>query len=110
MSPLWTSLAKRPEAYLTIVLVVLSLLIADSLRAPNNQISASCWIDAVHVYQRVGRPITGKFIQCRYRPTCSEYSKEAVARYGFPRGILMTIRRLESCRAKVPPGTLDPVP
>ena len=58
-------------------------------------------------YQRVLSPYTPG--NCRHTPTCSEYAREAIDRYGAPRGIWMGIRRLSRCR---PLGTkgYDPVP
>ena len=34
---------------------------------------------------------------CRYLPTCSEYSIEALKTYGFFKGLIMTIKRILSC-------------
>jgi putative membrane protein insertion efficiency factor len=34
---------------------------------------------------------------CRYLPTCSEYSIEALKTYGFFKGILLSIKRILSC-------------
>jgi putative membrane protein insertion efficiency factor len=34
---------------------------------------------------------------CRYLPTCSEYSIEALTTYGFFKGLLMSIKRILSC-------------
>jgi putative component of membrane protein insertase Oxa1/YidC/SpoIIIJ protein YidD len=58
----------------------------------------------------VGHPLLEGRIQCRYEPTCSEYSIQAVKRLGLRRGLEMTFRRLESCKTDVPLGTYDPVP
>ncbi|MDQ2774870.1 MAG: membrane protein insertion efficiency factor YidD [Acidobacteriota bacterium] len=49
-------------------------------------------------------------IRCRYQPTCSEYSLEAVRRFGIGRGLQLTVRRLSSCKRDVPFGTSDPIP
>ena len=34
---------------------------------------------------------------CRYHPTCSEYMREAVGRYGVQRGVWMGVKRLARC-------------
>ena len=34
---------------------------------------------------------------CRYLPTCSEYSIEALKTYGFAKGLLLSFRRIVSC-------------
>ena len=34
---------------------------------------------------------------CRYLPTCSEYSIEALKNYGFFKGTYMSIKRILSC-------------
>jgi putative membrane protein insertion efficiency factor len=34
---------------------------------------------------------------CRYLPTCSEYSIEALKTYGFFKGLLMSLKRILSC-------------
>ena len=34
---------------------------------------------------------------CRYLPTCSEYSIDALKTYGFFKGIIMSVKRILSC-------------
>lgn len=34
---------------------------------------------------------------CRFRPTCSQYTYEAVAKYGTIKGILLGFRRILKC-------------
>ena len=34
---------------------------------------------------------------CRYLPTCSEYSIEALKTYGLLKGLLMSLKRILSC-------------
>lgn len=82
---------------------------ADTLRSPENQITASVYVGAVHVYQGYCRPLLEGVVACRYRPTCSDYSIEAVERFGIWRGLYMTAKRLASCTDDVPMGTVDEV-
>ncbi|MEE2732208.1 MAG: membrane protein insertion efficiency factor YidD [Pseudomonadota bacterium] len=46
---------------------------------------------------------------CRFEPSCSTYAQEAIQRYGFARGSLLTLRRLSKCHPWGP-GGYDPVP
>ena len=38
-----------------------------------------------------------KNIHCKYYPTCSEYTKQAIEKYGAGRGILKGIARIIRC-------------
>lgn len=47
---------------------------------------------------------------CKYIPTCSEYSKEAYTEYGFFKGTYLTIKRLLRCTPWNHSNIYDPVP
>jgi putative membrane protein insertion efficiency factor len=46
---------------------------------------------------------------CRFYPTCSEYMREAVARYGVTRGVWLGLLRLGKCHP-FHSGGVDQVP
>jgi len=45
---------------------------------------------------------------CRYHPTCSEYMRQAVEKYGAVRGVWLGVKRLGRCHP-FHAGGLDPV-
>ena len=47
---------------------------------------------------------------CKYIPTCSEYSKEAYERFGFFYGTYLTIKRISKCVPWKHDSIYDPVP
>ncbi|MGA2133683.1 MAG: membrane protein insertion efficiency factor YidD [Bryobacteraceae bacterium] len=101
---------KRPEIYLAPVVLLYALAAADSFRQPSKQTTSRVYLAAVHGYQLYGRPWLQPYIRCRYRPTCSEYSAQAVRKWGIRHGLALTAKRLLSCKSAVPLGTPDPVP
>ena len=46
---------------------------------------------------------------CRYVPTCSEYALIAFDRYGFFKGLCLSLKRIGRCHPWHP-GGFDPVP
>lgn len=46
---------------------------------------------------------------CRYTPTCSEYTKAAVERFGVFKGLALGVKRVGRCHP-ARPGGFDPVP
>ena len=62
---------------------------------------------AIRLYQLVLSPFIGK--QCRFYPSCSEYTRGAIDRYGLLRGISLGGRRLLRCHP-FHPGGVDHVP
>jgi len=62
---------------------------------------------AVRLYQIALSPLLSP--NCRYYPTCSEYSIEALKKYGLLKGILLAFKRIIRCHPGMP-GGFDPVP
>jgi len=52
-------------------------------------------IKLIKAYKFLISPLLGH--SCRYLPTCSEYSIEALKNYGLVRGVFMSIKRILSC-------------
>ncbi|WP_081460842.1 membrane protein insertion efficiency factor YidD [Desulfotomaculum nigrificans] len=45
---------------------------------------------------------------CRFYPTCSQYSIQAVEKYGVVKGLWLTVKRLAKCHP-FHPGGYDPI-
>lgn len=58
------------------------------------------------VYQRYISPIKPK--SCRFYPTCSEYAKLSIEKYGIVKGTIKAIKRVLRCHP-FNPGGYDPV-
>ena len=66
----------------------------------------SAIINIINYYQR----IPGNFhSKCRFYPTCSQYTKEAILKYGCIKGLFLGIKRILRCN---PLGGMgyDPIP
>lgn len=45
---------------------------------------------------------------CRFQPTCSEYAKQSLGKYGLIKGVFLTIKRILRCHP-FSNGGYDPV-
>jgi|TARA_A200000113_G_scaffold180755_1_gene166607 putative membrane protein insertion efficiency factor len=61
----------------------------------------------IKLYQMLISPILGP--NCRYHPTCSQYSIEAINKHGPFKGTWLAIKRISSCHPWGGSGH-DPVP
>jgi len=61
---------------------------------------------AIHAYQVV---MAGTPSRCRFAPSCSEYTRQAIEQHGLARGVWLGVRRVGRCHPWHP-GGFDPVP
>ena len=65
------------------------------------------FIFLIKLYQILISPLTPA--TCRFQPTCSQYSKEALIKHGLLKGGKLAIKRILSCHPWGRSG-YDPVP
>jgi putative membrane protein insertion efficiency factor len=61
----------------------------------------------IRMYQLFLSPMLGQ--HCRFTPSCSQYTKEAIEKYGAARGSWLGVKRILRCQPLCKGGH-DPVP
>ena len=74
---------------------------------PRPGVGARILIVLIAGYRRIISPLLGN--RCRYVPSCSVYTQDALAQYGIVRGGWMGVRRIGRCHP-FNDGGFDPVP
>jgi putative membrane protein insertion efficiency factor len=53
-------------------------------------------LDMLSIYKAIVSPLMP--VACRFEPTCSEYTRQAVEKYGALRGTWMGLKRVLRCQ------------
>lgn len=61
----------------------------------------------IKAYQYLISPMLGP--SCRFTPSCSEYAAQALKKYGAPKGLWLSIKRVGRCHPWHD-GGYDPLP
>ena len=61
----------------------------------------------IKIYQTLISPLLPS--TCRFSPTCSEYSKQSLIKYGLIKGSILSVKRILKCNPWGGNG-YDPVP
>ena len=61
----------------------------------------------IRFYQLILSPVIGQ--NCRYLPTCSEYTKGCLKQFGLIKGAYLSIKRISKCHPWGDHG-YDPIP
>jgi hypothetical protein len=64
-------------------------------------------IGPIYLYRLFISPMLGNC--CRFYPTCSEYSIEALKKHGLFKGLYLSIKRIAKCHPWHE-GGIDPIP
>ena len=56
-------------------------------------------VQTLLVFLKIYQGMISPFLpnSCRYQPTCSEYSKQALLKYGLAKGLKLALKRISSC-------------
>jgi putative membrane protein insertion efficiency factor len=75
--------------------------------APQPNITQKVFMGAIRVYQMTLSQVLPP--SCRFYPSCSEYTLQAIAKYGVLKGGWLGVKRISRCHP-FHPGGYDPVP
>jgi putative membrane protein insertion efficiency factor len=64
-------------------------------------------ISLIYIYQKYLRILLPS--SCCFYPSCSEYTKQAIFKYGFLKGLLKGAKRLAHCHPMLHKATYDPL-
>ena len=68
-----------------------------------------CVLFLLSIFMLLVRPLMGPRGVCRFTPTCSQYAKEAIVKYGVLKGGWLAVGRLSKCHP-FHAGGYDPLP
>lgn len=106
---MWKNRSPRARRWLVAGAILLVLLAADLMRAPQNQLSARVLLAGIDLYQATAsRAMPSLGVHCRFHPTCSRYTEAAIRQDGALVGSLRGAWRIARCGPWTPPGTVDP--
>ncbi len=55
-------------------------------------------IEMINFYKKhISLFLEDKGVHCKYEPTCSEYAKQAIQKYGTKKGCVLTAKRIIRC-------------
>jgi putative membrane protein insertion efficiency factor len=80
---------------------------ADLEQTPRDTLAARGLIGVVRLYQHIVSPWIPQ--SCRFSPSCSCYTRDALSKHGALRGSWLAVRRLVRCHP-FSAGGWDPVP
>lgn len=73
----------------------------------NNSFWVLPFVFLIRIYQSIISPLTPA--SCRFHPTCSQYSLEALRKHGLLKGGKLALKRISKCHPWGSSG-YDPVP
>ena len=102
---------RRASLAAPVLAALLGFAVGDAYRPVPQQFGARLAVAAIDLYRSTVSPVLARsgIVRCRFEPTCSAYGREAIRRYGSPRGFALAAGRILRCHPWAAGGR-DPVP
>ena len=88
--------------YIILILGILAFII-DITKPPKKQLSVKLTIQTIQIYKKNISPIFQSKVKCVYQISCSDYAVMAIEKYGFVKGLYLSIGRITHCRKSIGP-------
>jgi len=98
----------RGRKALAVAVLAVALIALHDFTAPHGRgYAARAAIFVIDEYRAHVSPRLRGRVQCRFKPSCSAYGREAIAKYGFGKGSAKALWRIARCGPWTSPGTTD---
>jgi putative membrane protein insertion efficiency factor len=93
---------------LALAALLIALIAIHDFAAPHGRgFAARTALFVIDEYRAHVSPLLRGRVICRFKPSCSAYGREAIAKYGFGKGSAKTLWRIARCGPWTSQGTLD---
>ena len=98
----------RARKYKALAMVVVLVIAIHDLAVPRGRgYAARGALLLIDEYRAHISPHLRGRVVCRFKPSCSAYGREAIAKYGFAKGSALTAWRIARCGPWTKLGTVD---
>ena len=98
---------KRRKFTILAALVILVIALHDFAAPHGRGYAARGALFLIDEYRAHVSPRLRGRVVCRFKPSCSAYGREAIAKYGFGKGSAKTLWRIARCGPWSKQGTVD---
>ena len=98
---------KRRKFTILAALVILVIALHDFAAPHGRGYAARGALFLIDEYRAHVSPRLRGRVVCRFKPSCSAYGREAIAKYGFGKGSAKTLWRIARCGPWSKEGTVD---
>jgi uncharacterized protein len=93
---------------LALAALLIALIAIHDFAAPHGRgFAARTALFVIDEYRAHVSPLLRGRVICRFKPSCSAYGREAIAKYGFGKGSAKTLWRIARCGPWTSQGTPD---